>query len=86
MKLAGMLLLTGEVAGAEEQASAAVAANPYYAAPHLVLGALADREGKMADAVTHYERFLELAPRTEHETGQPSRIASPRSRSRLEGG
>ena len=65
MKLAGMLLLTGEVAGAEEQASAAVAANPYYAAPHLVLGALADREGKMADAVTHYERFLELAPRTE---------------------
>ena len=46
MRLAGILLLTGDVPAAETQAAAAVAANPYYAAPHLVLGALADRSVK----------------------------------------
>jgi tetratricopeptide (TPR) repeat protein len=65
MKIAGLLVATGDPAGAETEISAAIAANPDYAAPHLVMGALAERGGRRDEAVTHYERYLELAARTD---------------------
>ena len=63
MKVAGLLVATGDPEGAETEIEAAMAANVDYAAPHLVMGALAERAGEPVDAMTHYERFLELAPR-----------------------
>jgi tetratricopeptide (TPR) repeat protein len=65
MKLVGILVLTGDVEGARTNAAAAAETNPYYAVPHLVMGALAERGGKRDEAVEHYERFLELAPRAD---------------------
>ena len=80
MKIAGILLLAGDVPGAEEQAAAAVAANPYYAAPHLVLGALADRDGRATEAIGHYERFLEMAAQTDRNRGTAqNRLAALRA-------
>jgi tetratricopeptide (TPR) repeat protein len=64
MKIAGLLVATGDLTGAETEITAAIAANSDYATPHLVMGALAERVGKPAEAMTHYERFLELAPRS----------------------
>jgi tetratricopeptide (TPR) repeat protein len=65
MKVAGLLVATGDPAGAETEIRAAIAANADYAAPHLVLGALAERGGRATEAVTHYERYLALAARSE---------------------
>ena len=65
MKVAGLLVATGDPAGAQGEVEAAIAANPYYAPPRLVLGALAERGGRTADAIAEYERYLELAPRSE---------------------
>jgi tetratricopeptide (TPR) repeat protein len=65
MKLAGLLVASGDPAGAETEIRAAIAANGDYAAPHLVIGALAERGGRPAEAVTHYERYLALAPRAD---------------------
>jgi tetratricopeptide (TPR) repeat protein len=65
MKLGGLLLVTGDPNGAAEQVEAAIAANFDYAAPRLVMGALAERGGRREDAIGHYERYLELAPRAD---------------------
>jgi len=64
MKLAGLMVATGDPTGAEGETRAAIAANPAYAAPHLVMGALAERGGRVEEAITHYRRYLELSPRS----------------------
>jgi hypothetical protein len=61
MRRAGVLTMTRDYEGAAAEAAAAAGVNPVYAAPHLVLGALADRQGKRPEAITHYARFLALA-------------------------
>lgn len=63
MKLAGILALGGDASGARAEAEEAVKSNPHFAAPHVVMGALAERTGDAEQAVTHYEQFLNLAPR-----------------------
>jgi tetratricopeptide (TPR) repeat protein len=47
--------------GAREELLRVIALEPYYAAPHYLLGRIAERSGKEAEAYPHYERFVALA-------------------------
>ena len=51
-------------ADAAAQLKAAIAADPYYAAPHLLLARIADVEEYTDDAVSEYQRFTGLAVRS----------------------
>jgi tetratricopeptide (TPR) repeat protein len=52
----------GEAAG---QLMKAIAADPYYAAPHLMLARMADVEQYTDDAVKEYQQYLALSPQSD---------------------
>jgi tetratricopeptide (TPR) repeat protein len=56
-----MLLATAQPADAVEPLRAAIALEPYYAAPHFLLAEALAAAGDPAGARTHYERFLALS-------------------------
>ena len=43
MKLAGIMVLSGDASGARAEAEEAAKSNPHFATPHVVMGALAER-------------------------------------------
>lgn len=48
--------------GAVEQLAEAARLEPWYAAPHLLLGRAREAQGRLDDAFTSYERYVALAP------------------------
>jgi predicted negative regulator of RcsB-dependent stress response len=56
-----LLAEAGKHADAEEQLKKALAANPWYAAPHHTLGTLYQRQNKSAEALASFKTFLSLA-------------------------
>lgn len=54
----------GDAAG---QLLKAIAADPYYAAPHLMLARMADIEDYTDDAVSEYQRYISLAAKSDPE-------------------
>jgi len=54
-------------ADAAGQLMKAIAADPYYAAPHLLLARMADVEEYTDDAVSEYQRYISLAAKTDPE-------------------
>jgi predicted Zn-dependent protease len=58
----GLVLFTaGKAAEAEAEMAHAAESEPYYAAPHLVLGAIALQSGRAPEAVAHLNAFLARA-------------------------
>jgi Tfp pilus assembly protein PilF len=50
---------------AATQLTKAIAADPYYAAPHLLLARMADVEQYTDDAVSEYQRYIAMAPKSD---------------------
>jgi predicted negative regulator of RcsB-dependent stress response len=48
-----------------EQLAKSAEAEPYYAAPHQLMGRVIDAQNKSAEAVAHYQRFLALAAQSD---------------------
>lgn len=63
------LAATGQHAEAIAPLRKAIAMEPYYAAPHYVLGSALERTGDAAGARASYERFLALASRRDPQRG-----------------
>lgn len=61
------LVRAGRDADAAAQVKSAIATNPYYAAPHLLLARIADVEQYSDDAVGEYQRYLACAARSDPE-------------------
>jgi tetratricopeptide (TPR) repeat protein len=59
------LVGTGHDAAAAAQLKSAIAADPYYAAPHLLLARIADVEQYAQDAVGEYQHYVALTPRSD---------------------
>jgi tetratricopeptide (TPR) repeat protein len=60
---ANALVQVGRDADAAQQLKAAIAADPYYAAPHLLLARIADVEQYTEDAMAEYQRYVGCAAR-----------------------
>jgi tetratricopeptide (TPR) repeat protein len=63
------LVRVGRDAEAAAQLRVAIATDPYYVAPHLLLARIADVEEYTEDAVGEYQRFLALAKRSDPDLG-----------------
>lgn len=61
---ASALVKIGRDADAAAQLKAAIAADPYYAAPHLLLARIADVEEYTDDAAAEYQRYIGCAARS----------------------
>jgi tetratricopeptide (TPR) repeat protein len=61
-----MLQRTGRNADAEVQLTEAIRLEPYWAAPHMTLGAALEAQGKNAEAISAYEGFVSRNPRRNH--------------------
>ena len=59
------LVTAGHDAAAAAQLKSAIAADPYFAAPHLLLARIADVEQYAQDAVGEYQQYAALAPRSD---------------------
>ena len=59
------LVGTGHDAAAAAQLKSAIAADPYFAAPHLLLARIADVEQYAQDAADEYQQYVALAPRSD---------------------
>ena len=59
------LVGTGHDAAAAAQLKSAIAADPYFAAPHLLLARIADVEQYAQDAAGEYQQYVALAPRSD---------------------
>lgn len=59
------LVGTGHDAAAAAQLKRAIAADPYFAAPHLLLARIADVEKYAQDAIGEYQQYVAFAPRSD---------------------
>jgi tetratricopeptide (TPR) repeat protein len=60
-----VLIRAGKDGEAATQLTKAIAADPYYAAPHLLLARMADVEQYTDDAVSEYQRYIAMAPKSD---------------------
>jgi predicted Zn-dependent protease len=59
------LIRAGRDGEAATQLTKAIAADPFYSAPHLLLARMADVEQYTDDAVKEYQEYLAIAPKTD---------------------
>lgn len=55
--------------GAAGEATKAAELEPHWAAPHFLLGRIRERQGRDAEAIPHYQRFVALASRKDPQAG-----------------
>ncbi|HET7461497.1 MAG TPA: hypothetical protein VFJ82_09610 [Longimicrobium sp.] len=60
---AALLMLANQLDPAVAELQKAIELDPWYAQPHYLLALLNDQSGVVPDALDHFHRFLELAPR-----------------------